>query len=191
MALILASKSPRRKQLLEQMGLSFTVRVADIDETMAPGLSPAHAVAELSRRKAAAVEAAAEDVVIAADTIVVRDDAILGKPHTPEEAISMLTSLSGRSHRVMTGVCVRRGNNIESFTEVTEVYFRPLTPGEIAAYVETKDPMDKAGSYGIQGLAALFAEKICGDYFNVMGLPVCALGNVLRRFGVEVLGEKG
>lgn len=191
MALILASKSPRRKQLLEQMGLSFTVRVADVEETMDPSLSVRDAVAALSRRKAEAVTAAGQDVVIAADTVVVRDETVLGKPRTEEEAVQMLRSLSGRSHFVMTGFTVRQGEKCVSATEVTEVFFRPLSEKEISAYAATGDPMDKAGSYGIQGLAALFAGKIHGDYFNVMGLPVCALGAVLRQFGVEILGEKG
>ena len=191
MALILASKSPRRKQLLEQMGLSFSVRAADVDETMDPTLTPAQAVAELSRRKAAATECAPEDVVIAADTVVVLGETILGKPRTEEEAVQMLRNLSGRKHQVMTGVTVQKGEETLTFTEITDVFFRNLSETEISAYVATGDPMDKAGSYGIQGLAALFAEKLCGDYFNVMGLPVCALGKALRHFGVEVLGEKG
>ena len=191
MKLILASQSPRRKELMEQMGLSFAVRVADIDETMDPALSLADAVAELSCRKAMAVAAAEDEVVVAADTIVVLGDAVLGKPHSPEEAKEMLRSLSGRHHQVMTGVTVRRGEKTERFTEITEVYFRPLSEAELSAYVATDDPMDKAGSYGIQGLAGLFVEKLQGDYFNVMGLPICRLGAVLRRFGVRVLGEKG
>jgi len=191
MALILASQSPRRQQLLEQMGLTFTVRVADIDETMDPRLPPEEAVALVAERKAAAVAAGEDDLVIAADTIVVLEDSILGKPHTPEEAERMLRALSGRTHRVMTGVALRRGTKTDGFTEVTEVVFRTLSEEEIRAYVATKDPMDKAGSYGIQGLAALFVERLCGDYFNVMGLPVCALGCALRRMGAEVLGEKG
>jgi len=191
MALILASQSPRRRELLGQLGLTFTVRVADIDEVMDPRLPPEEAVAAVSARKAAAVSAGQEDVVIAADTIVVLGSTILGKPRSPREAEEMLLSLSGRTHRVMTGVTVRRGEESRSFTEITEVVFRPLSAAEIRAYVATGDPMDKAGSYGIQGLAALFAEGLRGDYFNVMGLPLCALGRVLRQFGVEVLGEKG
>jgi len=191
MALILASQSPRRRELLGQLGLTFTVRVADIDEAMDPRLPPEEAVAEVSAKKAAAVSAGQEDVVIAADTIVVLGSTVLGKPHSPQEAEEMLLSLSGRTHRVMTGVTVRRGEESRSFTEITEVVFRTLTETEVRAYVATGDPMDKAGSYGIQGLAALFVESLRGDYFNVMGLPLCALGRVLRQFGVEVLGEKG
>ena len=191
MAVILASQSPRRQQLLSQMGLSFAVRVADIDETMNPALSPEDGVREISAKKAHAIEAKAQEVVIAADTIVVVDEKILGKPHSPQEAEEMLRLLSGREHRVMTGVTVKRGALSESVTEVTEIVFRPLSEEEIRAYVATGDPMDKAGSYGIQGLAAMFAQSIRGDYFNVMGLPLCTLCRMLRRFGVEVLGEKG
>ena len=191
MAIILASQSPRRRELLGQMGLSFTVRVADIDETMDPRLPPEDAVAAISAKKAAAIPAEPGDVVIAADTIVVLDGTILGKPHSKEEAEQMLLALSGRAHRVMTGVTVLQDGKLHSFTEITQVIFRSLSQTEIRAYVATGDPMDKAGSYGIQGLADLFVERLEGDYFNVMGLPLCALGRVLRCFGVEILGEKG
>ena len=193
MTLTLASQSPRRKALLTQLGLTFTVRVADIDETMTPGTAPEDAVAEVSARKAHAVaaDAAPDQVIIAADTIVVIDGRILGKPHSPEGAAEMLRTLSGRTHQVMTGVTVLRGGRQETVTEISRVSFRPLTEGEIAAYIATGDPMDKAGSYGVQGLAAAFVERIDGDYFNVMGLPLCRLTGMLRRFGVTVLGEKG
>ena len=191
MAIILASQSPRRRELLGQMGLSFTVRVADIDETMDPRLPPEDAVAAISAKKAAAIPAEPGDVVIAADTIVVLDGTILGKPHSKEEAEQMLLALSGRAHRVMTGVTVLQDGKLHSFTEITQVIFRSLSQAEIRAYVATGDPMDKAGSFGIQGLAGLFVERLEGDYFNVMGLPLCALGRVLRCFGVEILGEKG
>ena len=145
MALILASQSPRRQQLLEQMGLTFTVRVADIDETMDPRLTPEEAVALVAERKAAAVAAGEDDLVIAADTIVVLEDSILGKPRTPEEAERMLRALSGRTHRVMTGVALRRGTKTDGFTEVTEVVFRTLSEEEIRAYVATKDPIVNLG----------------------------------------------
>lgn len=122
-----------------------------------------------------------EDVIIAADTIVVCNGQILGKPRDREDACRMLKMLSGRSHQVMTGVTLRKGDAIESCTEITQVYFRQLSEREIAAYVDSKDPMDKAGSYGIQGGAAIFVEKICGDYYNVVGLPVCRLTQMLRK----------
>lgn len=180
MKLILASQSPRRKELLGLLGLAFEIKVPCADETMLPGADPAQQVAEVSRRKALATTAEPEDVIVAADTIVVCDGEILGKPHSKEDACRMLEMLSGRSHQVMTGVTVRQGDKMESCTEITEVYFRPLSDREIAAYVDSGEPMDKAGAYGIQGGAAIFAEKLCGDYYNVVGLPVCRLTQMLR-----------
>lgn len=193
MSLILASQSPRRHELLAQMGLTFTVKVADIDETMDASRPPQEQVAEVSARKAAAIAAVSspDDIIIAADTIVVVEDTILGKPHSEQEAKEMLHLLSGRTHRVMTGVTVRKGAESVSHTEITEIRFRDLSDAEIDAYVASGDPMDKAGSYGIQNAAAIFVSGMHGDYFNVMGLPLCSLTQLLRRFGVEVLGEKG
>lgn len=179
--LILASGSPRRRELLGLFGIPFVVRAADIDETMDPAQSPAHEVAQVSRRKAMAVDRGPEDVVIAADTIVVCQEKILGKPHSREEAVSMLHLLSGREHQVMTGCTVLWEGGQETFTEVTTLTFRPLSDGEIQRYVDSGEPMDKAGAYGIQGGAALFCPGIQGDYYNVMGLPVCRLGTVLRQ----------
>lgn len=177
--LILASGSPRRRELLGLFGIPFVVRAADIDETMDPAQSPAHEVAQVSRRKAMAVERGPEDVVIAADTIVVCQGKILGKPHSREEAVSMLRLLSGREHQVMTGCTVLWEGGQETFTEVTALTFRPLSDEEIQRYVDSGEPMDKAGAYGIQGGAALFCPGIQGDYYNVMGLPVCHLGTAL------------
>ncbi len=188
MEIILASQSPRRKELLELMGLTFTIKVADIDETMTPGADPAEEVGRVSRLKALAVEAGSEALVIAADTIVVCAGKILGKPHSTQEAQEMLTLLSGRDHQVMTGFTIRQGDRLLTHTEVSHIHFRPLDPAEIRAYVDTGEPMDKAGAYGIQGKAALFVSRLEGDYYNVMGLPVCALGQSLRDFGVCVLG---
>ena len=189
MNVILASQSPRRKELLGLTGLEFTIRVADIDETMDPGATPYDEVARLSREKALAVPREADDVVIAADTIVVCDGERLGKPRDEADAFRMLRLLSGREHQVMTGLTVLRGDRAETLTEVTDIHFRELTDGEIRAYIATGEPMDKAGSYGIQGGAALFVSHLCGDYFNVVGLPVCALTGMLRRFGLRVMGE--
>lgn len=186
MQLILASGSPRRKELLSLFGVPFTVRAADIDETMDPNKAPFNEVARVSRLKALAVPREKDDVVVAADTIVVCGGAVLGKPHSREEAIRMLTALSGRDHQVMTGCTVVRGEKAETFTEVTDLHFRPLSEAEIARYVDSGEPMDKAGAYGIQGGAALFCEKIVGDYYNVMGLPVCRLGQVLRKVAPEI-----
>lgn len=181
MNMILASQSPRRKELLGLLNIPFTVRVADIDEAMDPASSPYDEVARVSRLKAQAVPRGPEDVVIAADTIVVCDNKVLGKPADPQDACRMLGLLSGRVHQVMTGLTVLRGSRIISHTEVTDVYFRPLTQRQIEAYVATKDPMDKAGSYGIQSGAAPFVEKICGDYYNVVGLPLCRLSQILEQ----------
>ena len=186
MNLILASASPRRKELLGLFKVPFTVRVADIDETMDPHKAPFDEVARVSRCKALAVSREADDVVIAADTIVVCQGKVLGKPRTPEEAKAMLSLLSGRDHQVMTGCTVLRGDRCETFTEVTDLHFRHLSQGEIDAYVASGEPMDKAGAYGIQGGAALFCQRLEGDYYNVMGLPVCRLGQVLRGIAPEL-----
>ena len=190
MELILASQSPRRRELLSRLGLAFTVRVADIDETMDPHQLPFDEVARLSRDKAAAVAETAPEgaVVVAADTVVVLENRVLGKPHSREEAAEMLRSLSGRPHQVMTGMTVRHGSHAESDTVVTDVHFRPLSEAEIEAYVATGEPMDKAGAYGIQGLASIFIDRLAGDYYNVMGLPLCRLCAMLRAAGVPVLG---
>lgn len=179
--LILASASPRRRELLGLFGIPFTVRAADIDETMDFSQPAYDEVARVSCCKALAVERGPEDVVIAADTIVVCGGKVLGKPHSREEAAKMLKLLSGREHQVMTGCTVLYGQRRETFTEVTTLHFRPLSDGEIQRYVDSGEPMDKAGAYGIQGGAALFCTGIQGDYYNVMGLPVCRLGMVLRQ----------
>lgn len=186
---ILASQSPRRQQLLRQIGIAdFEIIVPDADETYDPALSPEQIVSSISRKKAEAVRPLAKDalvIVIAADTMVFLDGLRLGKPKTQEEAREMLTALSGRTHHVCTGVTVCRGPQVFTESETTSVTFRPLTGWEIARYVLTGEPMDKAGSYGVQGLGALFVEHIDGDYFNVMGLPLCRLGRMLKRFGVD------
>ena len=172
--IILASQSPRRRELLERMGiLNFEIIPARGEEIMDPALPPERLVEELSRQKAAEVAAGAapEDLVIAA----------------PEDAVRTLAALSGREHTVYTGVTVRRGGEEATEHEATAVRFRSLTLEEIRTYVSTGEPMDKAGSYGIQGYGCLLVEGIRGDYFNVVGLPVCRLGRMLARFGVEPL----
>lgn len=189
MQLILASASPRRKELLGLFHLPFIIRVADIDETMDASRSPFDEVGRVSRLKAQAVPRQPEDIVIAADTIVVCEETVLGKPKTEAEAISMLQLLSGRDHQVMTGCTVLKGDRAETFTEVTDLHFRPLSRKEIENYVASGEPMDKAGSYGIQGGAALFCERMSGDYYNVMGLPVCRLGQVLKRIAPEMMED--
>ena len=189
MNVILASQSPRRKELLGLFRFPFTIRVADIDETMDPGKAVYDEVARVSRAKAEATPHEAEDVVIAADTVVVCQGQVLGKPTDEEDAFRMLRLLSGRDHQVMTGVCVLHGQKVVTCTEVTDIHFRELSDREILAYIRTGEPMDKAGSYGIQGGAALFAEKMAGDYYNVMGLPVCRLGQLLRQTVPELMEE--
>ena len=186
MNLILASQSPRRKELLDLFHLPFEIRVADIDETMDSRKSPFDEVARVSRAKAQAIPREEGDVVIAADTIVVCSGQVLGKPRDAADAMRMLSLLSGRDHQVMTGMTVLRGEKCVSCTEVTDIHFRTLSEKEIRNYVATGEPMDKAGSYGIQGGAALFAEKMVGDYYNVMGLPVCRLGMILKEIAPEL-----
>ena len=189
MHLILASASPRRRELLSLLGMPFTVRAADIDETMDPGKPPFDEVARVSRQKALAVSRDESDVVIAADTIVVCEGKVLGKPHSESQAADMLRLLSGRDHQVMTGCTILYQDRQETFTEVTSLHFRPLSEKEILKYVRSGEPMDKAGAYGIQGGAALFCEKLEGDYYNVMGLPVCRLYETLCRAVPEAMED--
>ena len=186
MNVILASQSPRRRELMEKFNIPFSVRVADIDETMDDAKPPYDEVARVSRLKALATPRDGDDLLIAADTIVVCEGNVLGKPRDEAEATAMLRLLSGRDHQVMTGCTVLRGDKSVTFTEVTDIHFRELTEKEIAKYVASGEPMDKAGSYGIQGGAALFCQRMVGDYYNVMGLPVCRLGQVLKEMAPEI-----
>jgi len=191
--LILASASPRRRELLGRFGIAFEVIPAVGEETAPQGLPPGELVRRLSEAKAAEVCARVNDpaaVIIAADTVVELHGTILGKPATPERAREMLAALSGNIHRVWSGVTVRRGDELASASECTSVHFRPLSDGEIEAYVSTGEPLDKAGAYGYQGLASLFVERIEGDYFNVVGLPLCRLGELLKRFDMELLKKR-
>ena len=187
MSMILASSSPRRQELLKLFGQPFTIRVADIDETMDLSAPAADEVARVSALKAMAVPHNHDDVVIAADTIVVCQGQILGKPRSEDHAAQMLRLLSGRDHQVMTGCTVLRGDRCVSFTEITDLHFRELSQKEIARYVASGEPMDKAGSYGIQGGAALFCTHMVGDYYNVMGLPLCRLGQVLKEIAPDLM----
>ncbi|MBQ3135588.1 MAG: septum formation inhibitor Maf [Oscillospiraceae bacterium] len=189
MKIVLASQSPRRRELLARMGIeTFEIYPATGEEQAPAGLSPARLVEYLSADKARQVAGhfAPEDIIIAADTVVSVDDRVLGKPHSRQQAVEMLALLSGRSHAVYTGVTVCRGAEIRTEHECTRVRFRPLTPAEMEAYVNTGEPMDKAGGYGIQGFGCLLVEGIEGDYYNVMGLPVCRLGQMLHRLGFDV-----
>ena len=187
--IILASQSPRRQELLKLTGLPFAIRIADVDETMDKSLPVQQEVTRVSRMKAQAIASGAspDDIVIAADTIVVIDGRELGKPHSEEEALAMLRLLSGRTHEVVTVLSVCKGSRIESEAVVTKVTFRVLSDPEIRAYIRTGEPMDKAGSYGIQGYGAMFVSHLEGDYFSVMGLPLCPLCRMLRGFGVRIL----
>ncbi|MCI6990160.1 MAG: Maf family protein [Clostridiales bacterium] len=193
MKIVLASQSPRRQDLLGQMGLEFTTRSPQIDEDAFQGRDARDLVQTLSREKArwVAAQLPGDPIVIGADTVVVRDGTILGKPKDPAEAQAMLASLSGRTHQVYTGVTVCQGDKVVTQAEETQVTFRPLTQQEIACYVATGEPMDKAGAYGIQGLGGLLVAGIQGDYHNVVGLPVCRLGQILRDFGVDCLALAG
>lgn len=175
MKLVLASKSPRRSEILKNAGIDFTVRVADADETIPDGTKPEDAVVFLAARKALAVERADDETVLGADTIVVLDDKILGKPKDREDAYNMIKNLSGRVHSVFTGVCAVGNGMSLTFAEETKVEFYPLTEDEINEYIGTDEPYDKAGAYGIQGLASKFIRGIQGDYFNVVGLPVSSV----------------
>ena len=175
MKLVLASKSPRRSEILKNAGYEFTVRVADADETIPDGTKPEDAVVFLAARKAMAVERADDETVLGADTIVVLDNKILGKPKDREDAYNMLKSLSGRAHSVFTGVCIIENGKSMTFAEETQVEFLSLTDEEIYEYIDTNDCYDKAGAYGIQGYASKFIRRISGDYFNVVGLPISAI----------------
>ena len=191
--IILASNSPRRRELLGQMGIKdFKVAAPNVDESVEDGLSPAEIVEQLSLRKAraAAKKAGPHDLIIAADTVVALDGKVLGKPHSEGEAFAMLSALSGREHHVYTGVTVLRGEEAVTQHEETAVSFRDVGPEEIRGYIATGEPMDKAGSYGIQGLGALLVSGIRGDYCNVVGLPVFRLGRILGEFGVDLLGNR-
>ena len=184
--IILASQSPRRQELMKLTGLPFTVRVADVDETMDKSLPVQQEVTRVSRLKAQTIAAgaAADDIVIAADTIVVIDGRELGKPRSEQEALDMLRLLSGRTHEVVTVLSVCKGPRIESEAVVTKVTFRTLCEEELRAYVRTGEPMDKAGAYGIQERGGIFVERIEGDFFTVLGLPLCELFRIL---GTEIL----
>ena len=175
MKLVLASKSPRRSEILKNAGYEFVVRVADADETIPAGTKPEDTVVFLAARKAMAVPRADDETILGADTIVVLDDKILGKPKDREDAYNMLKALSGRAHSVFTGVCIVENGKSMTFAEETRVEFLPLSDEDIYKYIDTNDCYDKAGAYGIQGYASKFVRRIDGDYFNVVGLPISAI----------------
>ena len=190
MRIILASGSPRRKELMEMLCVkNLEIIPARGEEKSHPELSPPELVKELSRCKALEVAPADEPdtVTVGADTIVVLDGAVLGKPKDEDDAFAMLRALSGREHIVYTGVTAVRGETVLSHAERTLVRFRELGDDEIRRYIATGEPMDKAGAYGAQGYASLFVEGLQGDFFNVMGLPLCAMGKMLKELGVNLL----
>lgn len=188
--IILASASPRRKELLEQIGLRFKVEPADYQEPAYSGTEPHEFAKRISLEKANTVAVRHKDaIVIAADTFIVSDGRLLGKPHTEIEARKMLEVINGRSHSVITGFSIIdiAVNKTLSRSVETKVYIKNLTLPEINAYVKSKEPLDKAGAYAIQGLGAVIVERIEGDYFNVVGLPLSALMEALKDFGVTIL----
>lgn len=190
--LILASGSPRRRELLSGLGVEFIVRPADLDESILPGESPEQHVQRLAQEKAAA-RAEAGELVLAADTVVIIDGDILGKPRDTDEAHAMLHRLAGRRHTVLSGVALTDGNRQQSVHGVarTEVGIAGMTAKEIAWYVETGEPMDKAGAYAIQGLGALFVEVIDGNYTNVVGLPIPLTRSLFQEMGFDLRGFTG
>jgi len=180
--LVLASSSPRRRELLASLGLEFTTAIPQIDEVLRPGENPRAYAERLAGEKAEAVAADPETTVLGADTIVVQGGGILGKPADAAQAFEMLAALSGKTHEVITAVCIRRGPRQAVFSVSTEVLFRELDVREIEAYIASGCPMDKAGAYAIQGGAAHMVRAINGSYTNVVGLPLCELHEVMNRF---------
>ncbi len=180
--LVLASASPRRRDLLSMLGLEFSICPTDADESLPEDITPDRAVAELAYRKAVAAGGLCDDraLIIAADTMVSIDTRLLGKPSNEAEAFAMLSMLSGRAHTVYSGIALMADGKVFSHAVSTEVIFRELTDDEIGHYVKSGEPFDKAGGYGIQGRAALFVRSIVGDYHNVVGLPICELEVMLR-----------
>lgn len=188
--IVLASGSPRRQELLGRMGITdFTVRVPEVEESYPAGLSPEETVCYISREKSDAARLLCDEneLIITADTMVFLDDKRLGKPKDEAQALEMLTALAGRRYTVCTGVTVRRGNVILTRAQSTDVYFRPATERELRAYIRTGEPMDKAGAYGVQGKGSLLVRRIDGDFFNVMGLPVEMLAEMLKTFEIDLL----
>lgn len=186
--LILASSSPRRKDILSTLGYKFKILTSDVCEELPSGIAPSDGVALLAERKALAVAAAAEQgaVVLGADTVVALDNKILGKPESPSAAKRMLSSLSDRTHSVYTGICAVCGGRIRSSVCRTDVVFRKISSSEIDWYVSTGEPLDKAGGYGIQGRGCLFVKGIEGDYFNVVGLPASRTAEILSEFNIKL-----
>lgn len=183
---IVASASPRRKEILLSSGYDFEVIPSDADESISEKLTPSETVLELSKRKAVSVsEKHPGDVVFGCDTVVALGDKILGKPRNDEEAAEMLKMLSGKTHEVLTGVCITDGESIQNFFERTEVTFYELSDETVKTYVQSGECRDKAGAYGIQGLGCVLVKEIKGDYFSVVGLPIAKTARLLSKFGIH------
>ncbi len=188
--IVLASSSPRRRELLSLTGLTFTIDPSSYEEVLVPGVKPGLLARRLSSEKAKAVAKKYNNaLIIAADTFIVFRHHLMGKPHTEKEAIRMLCLLNGRAHSVITGFTILDTATAKKLSRSveTKVWFRKLTKKEIISYVKTGEPLDKAGAYAIQGRGSLIIEKVEGDYFNVIGLPLCSLVQALKKFGVHVL----
>jgi len=185
MRLVLASGSPRRREILQFLHLEHEVRPPMVDEELRPGEDPGVQARRLAEEKASATHADPGELILAADTLVVIGDEILGKPVDSQDAVRTLMKLEGRQHRVYTGLALRVGSRIESDVAVTQVWFRSLDAAECEEYVASGEPLDKAGAYGIQGFGAALVERIEGEYFNVMGLPVQLMLSLLARFGLR------
>ena len=189
--IILASSSPRRKELLQKAEIPFDICLKNSDESFPPDMPPAKAAEYIAKNKAIAVlDLAGDTPVLAADTIVVYEDKVLGKPKDKQDAFNMLSLLSGKTHSVITGVCLARGKNITTFHEESLVTFYDLTPAQIKHYIATGEPMDKAGAYGIQGKGMVLVKSINGDYYNIVGLPVARVLRMLKRYDEEDKNER-
>lgn len=188
MKLVLASKSPRRKEILSMTGVEFDIRVSDADESYDSSISLFDVPSSLAKRKAEAVEIGDDEIIIGSDTVVIYDGKLLGKPKDDNEAIEMLKMLSGTEHYVVSGIAIRARNKIVADSVTTIVKMRNLDIKEIISYVESDHPTDKAGAYGIQDKAGAFVEKIDGDFYNVVGLPLCRLCEILKKeFNISIL----
>lgn len=181
MKIVLASASPRRSEILKQVGFDFTVRISSYDEDMSLNLIPEELVKTLAKNKASHTEIYDDEVLIACDTVVSLDK-VMGKPKDENDAFDMLKNLSGKVHSVFSGVCLKSKTKEEVFAVETKIEFYQISDKEIKDYIKTGEPMDKAGSYAVQGLGALFVKKIDGDYFNVVGLPIASLAKKLKEF---------
>ena len=183
--LLLASKSPRRREILTNAGLKFEVRPPDVLEARCDGEAPADYVRRLAQSKAEAVVRGRDDIALGADTVVIVDNIVLEKPAGAADAVRMLRLLAGRDHEVVTGICLASGSGLIVEVETTRVHFGPMTSDEIEGYVASGEPLDKAGAYAIQGLASKFIDRIEGDYFNVVGLPIARVYRHLRSLWRE------